>query len=88
MRMLRWMGGKIRKEKIINEHICEHLGVASIGDNLRETHLIWFEYVQCRLATTPLRKCFLLCGLMAHQGKRVDDVDGSRKGRYEEVQPI
>ena len=37
MRMLRWMCGKNRKEKIRNERFREHLGVASIRDKIRET---------------------------------------------------
>lgn len=37
------MYGKTRKDAIKNEHIQEHLGVASIGHELREIHLRWFE---------------------------------------------
>ena len=36
MRMLRWMSGKTRKDKIRNEFISGSLGVASIGDKMRE----------------------------------------------------
>ena len=32
MRMLRWMYGENRKDKIRNGHFQEQLGVASIGD--------------------------------------------------------
>ena len=31
MRLLKWMCGKARKDKIKNEHFKEHLEVASIG---------------------------------------------------------
>ena len=31
--------GKNRNDKIRNEHFLEHLGVASIEDKFRETHL-------------------------------------------------
>lgn len=39
MRMLRWTCDKTRQDRIKNEHIRDNLGVASTGDNLRETHL-------------------------------------------------
>ena len=55
-RMLRWMCGKTRKNKIRNELFWEQLGVASIGDKIRETRLWWFGHVQCRTATAPVRK--------------------------------
>ena len=45
MRMLRWMRGKTRKDKIRNEQFREHLGASSIGDKIRKTHLRWFGRV-------------------------------------------
>lgn len=39
MRMLRWMSGNTRKNKIRNEFIRGSLGVAPIGDKMRESRL-------------------------------------------------
>ena len=39
MRMLRWMSGKTRKDRIRNESIGGSLGVAPIGDKMRESRL-------------------------------------------------
>ena len=38
MRVLRWMCGKTRKDKIRNECFRNYLEVAKIGDEIRETH--------------------------------------------------
>ena len=70
MRMLRWMCGRIRKDKIRNERFQEHLGIASISDKIRETRLRWFRHVQCKLATAPVRKSFTMQA-DAHQGEGV-----------------
>ena len=59
MRMLRWMGGKTRKDKIRNEHFREHLGLATIGDKIRSIRLRWFGHVQRRPTTALVRKSWL-----------------------------
>ena len=42
------MYGKTRNERIRNEYIREHLGIASIGEKLRETRLKSFGHVKHR----------------------------------------
>ena len=56
MRMLRWMCGKTRKDKIKNERFQKHLGIVTIGDKIRQTHLRWFGHVQCKPVTASVRK--------------------------------
>ena len=56
MRMLRWMCGKTRKDRIRNEHIREMVRVAPIEDKLRENRLRWFGLVQCTPIDAPMQK--------------------------------
>ncbi|WMV29994.1 hypothetical protein MTR67_023379 [Solanum verrucosum] len=69
MRMLRWMCGHTRSDKIRNEVIREKVGVASVVDKLREARLRWFGHVKRRCADAPVRRCE---GLV---------VEGTRRGR-------
>ncbi|KAG5581992.1 hypothetical protein H5410_052619 [Solanum commersonii] len=46
IRMLRWMCGHTRSDKIRNEVIREKVGVASVVDKLREARLRWFGHVK------------------------------------------
>ncbi|KAG5623698.1 hypothetical protein H5410_008916 [Solanum commersonii] len=55
MRMLRWMCGPTRSDKIRNEVIREKVGVASVVDKLREARLRWFGHVK-RQADAPVRR--------------------------------
>ena len=60
MRMLRWMCGKTRKDKIRNEYFREHLRIATIGSKIRKTCLRWFWHVQRRPVTETLRTSFAM----------------------------
>ncbi|KAL3327411.1 hypothetical protein AABB24_035204, partial [Solanum stoloniferum] len=69
MRMLRWMCGHTRSDKIRNEVIREKVGVASMVDKLREARLRWFGHVKRRSADAPVRRCEVMV------------VEGTRRGR-------
>ncbi|WMV41945.1 hypothetical protein MTR67_035330 [Solanum verrucosum] len=69
MRMLRWMCGHTRSDRIRNEVIREKVGVASVVDKLREARLRWFGHVKRRCVDAPVRRCE---GLV---------VEGTRRGR-------
>ncbi|PKA52703.1 ataxia telangiectasia mutated family protein [Apostasia shenzhenica] len=60
MRMLRWMCGYTRKDRMRNEHIRKKVGVAPIEDKLREIRLRWFEHLNRRSIEAPVRKIELL----------------------------
>ncbi|XP_047257721.1 uncharacterized protein LOC124889778, partial [Capsicum annuum] len=57
MRMLRWMCGFTRTDRVRNEIIREKLGVASVEDKLREVRLRWFGHVMRRGMDAPVRRC-------------------------------
>ncbi|KAL3356212.1 hypothetical protein AABB24_017079 [Solanum stoloniferum] len=69
MRMLRWMSGHTRSDKIRNEVIREKVGVSPVVDKLREVRLRWFGHVKRRCADAPVRRCE---GLV---------VEGTQRGR-------
>ena len=69
MRMLRWICGKTRKDKIKNEQIREMIKVAPIEDKLRENRLRWFGHVKRRPMDAPVRKSDLV------------SIDGNTRGR-------
>jgi len=56
MRMLRWMCGKTRKDRIRNEIIREKVGATKIEDKMRENRLRWYGHIQRRHLDVPVRK--------------------------------
>ncbi|XP_075087676.1 uncharacterized protein LOC142169677 [Nicotiana tabacum] len=56
MRMLIWMCGHTRRDKIRNEYIRDMVGVAPIEDKLRESKLRWFEHVKRKDLDAPVRR--------------------------------
>jgi len=57
MRMIRWMCGYTRINKISNEVIGDLVKVAAIGDKMRETRLRWFGHVKRKSVDAPVRRC-------------------------------
>src|SRR3989304_5901116 len=55
MRMLRWMCGHTRMDRIRNEVFRDRLGVAHISLKVREGRMRWFGHVRRRETTTPVR---------------------------------
>ncbi|VFQ77838.1 unnamed protein product [Cuscuta campestris] len=79
MRMLRWMCGKTRLDRISNEVIRRQVGMAPVEDKLREARLRWLGHVRRRDADAPVRRC-----------ERITVIGGSRrrgrpKKNWEEV---
>ncbi|VFQ73641.1 unnamed protein product [Cuscuta campestris] len=57
IRMLRWMCGKTRLDRISNEVIRRQVSMAPVEDKLREARLRWFGHVRRRDADAPVRRC-------------------------------
>ncbi|XP_065881565.1 uncharacterized protein [Euphorbia lathyris] len=56
MRMLRWMCGHTRKDRVSNEIIRTKVGVTSIENKMRENRLRWFGHVRRRALDAPVRR--------------------------------
>jgi len=57
MRMLRWMYGYTRIDRIRNGVIRDLAKVTPIKDRMRETRLRWFGHVKRRSVNASVRKC-------------------------------
>nr|XP_009593913.1 uncharacterized protein LOC104090513 isoform X1 [Nicotiana tomentosiformis] len=71
MRMLRWMCGHTRLDKIRNEVIRDKVGLAPVEDKMREARLRWFGYVKRRSIEAPIRRCerLVLVGIRRGRGR-------------------
>ncbi|KAM3394643.1 hypothetical protein P3S68_003646 [Capsicum galapagoense] len=69
MRMLRWMCGLTRGDRVRNETIREKVGVTSVKCKMRKARLRWFGHVKRRGMDAPVRRCERLA------------LDGFRRGR-------
>jgi len=56
MRMIRWMCGYTRIDRIGNGVIRDLVKVAPIGDKMRESRLRWFGHVKRRSVDAPVRR--------------------------------
>ena len=71
MRMIRWIFGYSRMDKISNRVIRDLVKVAPIEDKMRKTRLRWFDHVKRMSVDTPVRRC-----------KRINIPEGKRgRGR-------
>ncbi|XP_070025231.1 uncharacterized protein [Nicotiana sylvestris] len=57
MRMLRWMCGNTRLDRIRNEVIRDKVGETPVEAKMREARLRWFRYVKRRSIDAPVRRC-------------------------------
>jgi len=69
MRMIRWMCGYTRLDKIRNEVIRDLVKVAPIEDKMRETRLRWFGHVKRRSVDGPVRSCERINTLVGKRGR-------------------
>ena len=56
MRMICWMCGHTRLDKIRNEVIRSKIGVAAIEDKMRYARLRWFGHIRRRPMDAPVRR--------------------------------
>jgi hypothetical protein len=55
MRMLRWICGHTRRDRVRNEDIRDRVGVTPIEEKLVQHRLRWFGHVQRRPPEAPVR---------------------------------
>ena len=59
MRMLRWICGHTRRDRVRNDDIRDILGVAPIEEKLIQHRLRWFGHIQQRPPEAPVRSGIL-----------------------------
>ena len=56
MRMLRWMCGNTKMNKIKNKNFREKLGLVPLSAKMCKNRLRWFENVQRKTVDSPVRR--------------------------------
>lgn len=79
MRMLRWMCGFTRLDRIKNVDIRTRVGVAAFNDKMRESRLRWFGHVKRRPPSAVVRRSEGLVPINSSRGR------GRPKKRWNEV---
>ena len=69
IRMIRWMCGYTRLDRIRNVVIRERVRVTPIEDKLRETRLRWFGHVKRRSVNALVRICEAINPLQCRRGR-------------------
>ena len=69
MRMLRWICGHTRRDRVRNDDIRDRLGVAPIEEKLVQLRFRWFGYVQRRPPEAPVRSGILSQDSNAKRGR-------------------
>uniref|UniRef100_A0A0A9EZA5 Uncharacterized protein n=1 Tax=Arundo donax TaxID=35708 RepID=A0A0A9EZA5_ARUDO len=69
MRMLRWIYGHTRKDRVRNDDIRDRAGVAQIEDKLIQHRLRWFGHIQCRPLEAPVHSGILRRSNSVKRGK-------------------
>jgi hypothetical protein len=59
MRMLRWIYGHTRLDRVRNDDIHDGLGVALIKEKLIQHRLRWFRHVHWRPLETRVHRCII-----------------------------
>jgi len=72
MRMIRWMCGFTRIDRIRNEVIRDLAKVAPIKDKMRETRLRWFGHVKRMSVDAPVRRSEMI------------NIPGGKRGRVDQ----
>jgi len=69
MRIIRWMCGFPRLDRIRNEVIMSLVEVAPIEEKMRESRLRWFGHVKRRSVVAPVRRCEMIVPPSGKRGR-------------------
>jgi hypothetical protein len=84
MRMLRWICGHTRRDRVRNDGIRERLGVAPVEEKLVQHRLRWFGHMQRRPVEAPIRNGVIRrTGNNKRQRTTKLDMGGVREERFE-----